>query len=202
MEAFPTWVFCMQFSSQKDAVFLHQANLIWWLSHPESRPFVFATMVAWCGHQFAHASFAHRWLWRSQDRAEAGHTVKTCSCDGFTALYWTRSFGSRIEDAERRRLAAERYSLSTLWVLEEEGKTELWNMNPRSSVCMTSLPHSASATVIYLHLKTPMKHQNLFAIFKKLTCLHDQFFIAILWFCTILVLLENAERLDTFSGWS
>lgn len=85
--------------------------------------------------QCAHTSFAQRWLWRSQERAEERSMVKTCSWAELTAVYWMTKLGCGIEAAERRRLPAERYSLSPLWVLdnkqeeEEEEEKAVLNMN-------------------------------------------------------------------------
>lgn len=78
--------------------------------------------------QCAHISFAHERLWRSQDRAEETSRVNICSCEGLTALKWMISLGWVMQAAERTRLPAERYSLSQLWVLEDE-ETAASNIN-------------------------------------------------------------------------
>lgn len=130
---FPVLVFYMCFPSWVGPFNQYPTHSIQLdLSYSPREPIVSClhTMMqrGWCSDQFAHTSFAHRWLWRSQERAEDGDTVNTCSFDGFTALYWTTSLGTRMQGAERRRLAAERYSLSTIWVLRE-GKgwnCEIW----------------------------------------------------------------------------
>ncbi len=70
--------------------------------------------------QCTHTSLAHKWLWRSQQRAEAKSSVNTCSFEVLTAVYWMISLGWGMQAAERRRLPAERYSLSLLSALQEE----------------------------------------------------------------------------------